>query len=198
MAEQDYGRLTRAKSRSVFGIVSTTRASLWAGKDHLLQIDNTGFSEAYKRFYFRDIQALVLCKTDTWLYRAVAYAAVASLCGLIAIIGGGPVASWFFGGMAGLFALLIAVDLMAGPTCKAYLRTAVQTEALAPLNRLRRAQKVFGILRPLITSAQEELATRRAAPESQELASPAATAGMSGPGPKRAGEVSSPPTERQL
>ena len=71
MPEVEYRRLTRARNRSRFALVATSRASLWLAKDHLLQIDTSGYTENYKRFHFRDIQALVLCKTDAWLYQAV-------------------------------------------------------------------------------------------------------------------------------
>jgi hypothetical protein len=156
MADREYRRLTRAKSRSLFGVVSTARSSLWLGKDHLLQIDASGYSESYKRFYFRDIQALVFCRTDAWLYRSVVFVALASLFALIAIFGGGPVLGWIFGVIAGLFGLFVLLELLAGPSAKAYLRTAVQTEALISLSRLRRARYVSEMLHPLIIAAQGE------------------------------------------
>jgi hypothetical protein len=157
MAEREYRRLTRTRNRSRFALVTTSRSSLWLGKDHLLVIDTSGYTEAYKRFHFRDIQALVLCRTDTWLYHAVILAAFGSLFGLIAIVGGNPVVAWIFGSLAALFGILVVVDLLLGPSSKCYIRTAVQTEQLAPLARLRRAQKVLATLRPLITGAQGEL-----------------------------------------
>jgi hypothetical protein len=157
MAEREYRRLTRTRNRSRFALVTTSRSSLWLGRDHLLVIDTSGYTETYKRFHFRDIQALVLCRTDTWLYQAVGLAAFGCLFGLIAIVGGNPVVAWVFGSLAGLFGVFVLIDLLLGPSSKCYIRTAVQTEQLAPLARLRRAQKVFATLRPLITSAQGEL-----------------------------------------
>jgi hypothetical protein len=156
MADLEYRRLTRAKSRSHFGIVSTSRSSLWLGRDHLLQIDTSGYTETYKRFHFRDIQALVLCKTDVWLYRSIAFGVLVSLFALVAIFGGGPILAWVFGILASLFALFLVLDVTAGPTAKCYLRTAVQTEPLVSLVRLRRARTVFETLRPLVTAAQAE------------------------------------------
>jgi hypothetical protein len=32
--------------------------SLWLGEDHLLCVDSNGYAETYKRFYFRDVQAI--------------------------------------------------------------------------------------------------------------------------------------------
>ena len=157
MAEREYRRLTRAKNRSLFALVSASRSSLWLGKDHVLQIDSSGYTESYKRFHFRDIQALAMCATQTWLYLAVVFAALASLFALVAIVGGGPVVGGIFGGIAGVFALCLIFDLIAGPTAKCYLRTAVQTETLFSIKRLRAARRVFEALRPLIRNAQGEL-----------------------------------------
>src|SRR5262252_7141323 len=102
MAEPEYRRLSRGRNRRRFALVTTTRSSLWLGKDHLLVIDSSGYTETYKRFHFRDIQALVLCRTDRWLYQAVILAALGCFFGLIAILGSGPV-TWVFGILAGIF-----------------------------------------------------------------------------------------------
>jgi hypothetical protein len=40
------------------GLVAHAR--LYQAPDHFLQVSSTGFSETYKRFYFRDIQAIIL------------------------------------------------------------------------------------------------------------------------------------------
>src|SRR5947208_5263032 len=63
MAEKEYKRLTRARVRSSFAVISAARSSLWLGADHLLCVDSTGYTETYKRFYFRDIQAITICRT---------------------------------------------------------------------------------------------------------------------------------------
>src|SRR5215469_16684926 len=111
MPEVEYRRLTRARNRSLIAMVSTSRTSLWLGKDHLLPIDTSGYTESYKRFHFRDIQALVLCRTDAWLYRALALAALASFFGLLPLLGGGPVVAWILGIIAAVFAFFLFLDL---------------------------------------------------------------------------------------
>src|SRR5689334_4799537 len=51
---------------------SRTFCSLWVGADHFLQIDSTGgFVEEYKRFYFKDIQALYCRKTNKGLITTI-------------------------------------------------------------------------------------------------------------------------------
>jgi len=158
MADREYHRLTRSRSRSIFGIISTSRSSLWLGKDHLLCIDTTGYNENYKRFYYRDIQALTFRKTDGWIVMAGVFALLAGGFGLIAVFGGDPIVAWVFGILAGICALVLILNLAAGPGCKCFLRTAVQTEELISLNRLRRARKALERLRPLIAEAQGVLA----------------------------------------
>ena len=190
MAEREYRRLTRAKNRSRFAVASTSRTSLWLGKDHLLQIETSGYSESYKRCHFRDIQALVLCRTDAWLYLGVGLLGVVCLFGLIAVVGGGPVVAWIFGSIAGLFGLILLLHLLAGPSSKCYLRTAVQTEQLVSLNRLRKAQKVFGMLRPLIVAAQAEPA--QPSPPLPGQDNPPVISAPPSVGP--AAEASNPPT----
>ena len=157
MAEKEYTRLTRAKSRSVFGIISTSRSSLWLGKDHLLCIDTAGFTETYKRFHYRDIQALLIRKTESWKILAAILAVIGGVFGLIAVFGGDPIVAWIFGVLAGTFLLGAILNLAAGPSCTCKLRTAVQTEELPPLVRLRRAGKTLDRLRPLVVQAQGQL-----------------------------------------
>jgi hypothetical protein len=196
MSEREYRRLTRARNRSFFAIAFSTRSSLWLGKDHLLQIDTSGYTESYKRFHFRDIQALVLGTTQTWLYLASAFGALAALCGVIAILGNGPIVAWIFGSMAGLFGLRMLFDLIAGPTTKCYLRTAVQTEGLVSVARLRQARKIFETLRPLITNAQGKLTPVGPPPAAQAQASPPVISELPRPVPEPQGEVSIPPQEQ--
>ena len=130
------------------------RTSLWLGADHLLFVESNGYTEAYKRFYFRDIQALVVQKTQK---AAIINAVLAIPLVLILPFALGTQAlglKIFLFSLAGLFALILLVNLLLGRTCRCFLRTAVQIEQLPPLDRLGRAQKVFARLRPLIAAAQ--------------------------------------------
>jgi hypothetical protein len=51
----------------------------------------------------------------------------------------------------------LVVNLAAGPTVTTYFQTAVQTEEMPPLNRLRRARRTLDQLRPLVIAAQGQL-----------------------------------------
>ena len=71
MAEREYKRLTRRGRQTTISSVSSVSSNLWLGKDHLLLVESNGYSERYKRFYFKDIQALIIRKTKVGIIRAV-------------------------------------------------------------------------------------------------------------------------------
>ncbi len=186
MAEIQYQRLTRARTRSGLGLVVPLRSSLWLSADHLLRLDSSGFTETYKRFYYRDIQAMIVRQTNHWKtlgLLCVAIAGIITLLAILARVGGSAIAAWIYGVLATCFVLVAIVTLAGGPSCTCQIRTAVQTEDLPPLNTVRRAQKALDRLRPLIVAAQGELAReeiparlqawrRTGAPASLPIASP--------------------------
>jgi hypothetical protein len=158
MAEKEYRRLTRSRSRTAFSIVSTSRASLWVGKDHLLCIDTNGYTETYKRFYFRDIQAVILRKTVEWHIISGILSLIVGGFALIALLGGNAVVAWIFGIIAGLFGLVLTFNIFSGPTCSFHMRTAVQVEHFPSISRVKVARRMMARLRPLIANAQGQLA----------------------------------------
>jgi len=146
------------KSRALFSLTTATSERLYLGVDHLLYLRNEQFSESYKRFYFRDIQALVM--TESTRRNTINIV-------LLVLAIGGSVLSWMIGaatdvmvaaylqaGFIVLFGILFAVNAGLGPTCTCYVKTAVHTHALASLMRVRTARKVFDLVNPLITAAQ--------------------------------------------
>lgn len=169
MAQKEYQRLTRSRSRAGFAVLFVARSSLWLGKDHLLRIDSGGYAENYKRFYFRDIQALFIQRTERhqWWYAILGFIAFVCFIFAVGVAPKVPMAQWSGGQIAGeavlcsvvgLCLLLCLVNFLLGPACKCFLRTAVQIEELPSLNRIRRARKALARLRPLIAAAQGELA----------------------------------------
>ncbi len=163
------------KSSGFVSLVGTTY-SLMLGDDHLLQVESDrGFSEQYRRFYFRDIQAIILRKNSRFLVGNIILGASLGL--LLAIAAAflpssfaNGASSWnrllnepaeFIGVMLlGSFAVLIVilwlVHLLRGGTCICHIQTAVQTEELPSLYRIARARRVLEQLRPLILQAQTQ------------------------------------------
>ena len=138
-----YQRLSRTSSRTGFAVAVRSRGSLWLGPDHLLCVETNGYRETYKRFYFRDIQAIIIQHTK----RRVIWNAILPT----------PLA----GGLVGLLALLsagerneVTINNILGTGCVCYLRTAVQIEQLPGLYRVPKARKVLAKIRPQIVAAQ--------------------------------------------
>jgi hypothetical protein len=182
-SQKAYRRLPGRKA----GFLSYCR--LWLGADHLLLVRTTGFSEEYKRFYFRDIQAVVIRKTKRHKIWGWMFGILFGLCAVVLIVG--------FFDMSGrsiqssdIFGLIVwgapAVACLAflylnfvfGPGCICHIRTAVQTEELSPLKRFRTARKVLESLKPSIEKAQGPLAPEllRPKPPVVLVAAPSETA----------------------
>ena len=127
--------------------------TLWQGSDHVLQIYSRLGVEDYKRFYFNDIQAIITRKTDTGKIQNFVLGALTGLFGLFAVTSGG---GWsiFNAIIAGVMLLVLIINVFKGPTCKTYLLTAVQTEKLNSLHRLKTTQPVMNRLRSLIEQVQ--------------------------------------------
>ena len=161
MAQQKYKRLTREKGAAEFSITALSRSSLWLGDDHLLLVETMGFSETYKRFFFRDIQAIVICGSRRRLILNWIWGGLLTLSALIiwaasddwrsegAIIA----ASIVFV----LFGIPLLLNNLFGPTCTCEIRTAVQTESLPSLVRTRKTRKIVNRIRPMIIAAQGQL-----------------------------------------
>jgi hypothetical protein len=157
MAAKLYRRLPGAAS----SLASYYR--LYLGPDHLLQVEFAGFSEKYRRFYYRDIQAVLVQQTPLrrslgWLLGvplllclgAWPLALAASGIDLVGVIVVVSVATATFG-------IPFVLNLAAGPTCTCHVRTAVQFERLQAIRRLRTARRLIEQLKPAILEAQPGL-----------------------------------------
>jgi len=165
MAEKEYYRLARTRARVRFAAVSAGSSSLWLGKDHLLAIESNGYTEKYKRFYYRDIQALIIQKTERYKWMNIALSVLAAAFLFPAFLSNQIVLNYLFGIVGGVFAAFLIVNVALGASSVCRLQTAVQIEELPSLSRLRRARKVLNRLRPFIEAAQgalpaEEIASR--------------------------------------
>jgi hypothetical protein len=144
------------------------KASLWEGVDHILLVSGSRFSEEYRRFYYRDIQALLVEKRPRagspgwWI--------ILSILLIIAIISTGqndPPYSWV--GLAVLsLILLVRLDLTFRRSCRCSIQTAVSREVLPSLIRRRDAENAMSRLRTRIIAEQGELPDEIPFSESEE------------------------------
>lgn len=146
------------------------RVQLWLGEDHLLLVEWDGYKEYYKRFRYADIQSLTIRKTDERFALNALLAFLLVVLILLAWLVQDPVGTGIFLGLCLIVTLVLVINSLMGPSCQCFLRTAVQTEELVCLPRVRKAQAAFQRLRPLLAAAQEPFPT---APEPAEPAPPA-------------------------
>jgi len=128
-------------------------ASLWTGADHLLSVRSARFQEQYKRFYFRDIQAIVITKVPRFLVPKRLLAAALLLIA-VAILNArvAPFAGWVYLLVGILAAGWLYISLAHSCTCRLY--TAVSREDLPSLYRMWTARKALAELERRIAQVQ--------------------------------------------
>jgi len=150
---KEYQKLPGIKKGFLIG-----KYTLWQGKDHLLHIFSRFGAEDYKRFYFSDIQAIITRKTLVGIIQNMILGGFILLfLGPAFFFDGGW--SIFYAAVSGTMFLFFLINLYKGPTCETKLLTAVQTEKLHSLNRLKTACKVMDRLQSYIQAAQGTLKT---------------------------------------
>jgi hypothetical protein len=183
MAEIKYKRLTRARARSSFAVAFMSRSSLWLGDDHLLGVDSNGYTETYKRFYFRDIQSITICATQrrvVWNWVLAILAALCfARCNFSSLLSSKPVPGTaetvvFLSFAIFVFGIPLLFNNIFGTTCACQLRTAVQIENLPSLCRVRQTRRVLDKIRPMIAAAQGELSPDEISARMRETIQPAA------------------------
>jgi hypothetical protein len=134
-------------------LIPGLRTKLYLGTDHLLLIEQFILVERYKRFYFRDIQAITATKSARWIVLGTLWGVLALLAAVFLLVHN-LVALTLGTFFAVLFGLIFVYNIVLGPTCIVRLQTAVQTHRCAPLERIRDFHKGMETIEPLIRNAQ--------------------------------------------
>jgi hypothetical protein len=129
--------------------------SLWLGPDHLLSVDAVLFQERYKRFYYKDIQGLVMSRSNRHHVWSAIWGVLALLCGLVVLFSSGD--SYVSGTFLLLFSAALIVNFALGPACKAHIQSAVQIQQLRSFKRMRSAGKAMDRIKVLVEQAQGAL-----------------------------------------
>jgi hypothetical protein len=159
----------RPLGRARKGLFRSSR--LWLGTDHLLAATSICGFESYRRYYLRDIQALLVrptaagvIKTSVLAVITLAFLVPAYLIfakarllgqdlGLPAVVVSAPAVLIL--SIPGLiFLLFTLITLARGLTCSVHLQTRPGLEPLKPLHYRRSTQRVLAELVPIITAAQ--------------------------------------------
>jgi hypothetical protein len=145
------------------------QSSLWEEDDHLLAVTAHRFRERYRRFYYREVQAIVVtrCARYSLSTRAAALGFVL-LMGCIF-----PVTRVASAVALGLCVIAWAV-VSSRFSCVCRLHTAVSAETLNSVYRIWTARKLLARLEPLIQAAQASLPPPPEGPE--PVVPPGATA----------------------
>ena len=123
--ENEYQRLP---GRSSFFLI--IRSKLYLGKDHLLRVNSNGWTENYRRFYFSDIQSVVVSLTKgqwVWVIVHLIFCALFILWLLWVENTPGRV---ILGCIALFFGVKVLTNVLAGRTCITKIQTRVGTERL--------------------------------------------------------------------
>ena len=146
------------------------RAKLWLDDTQLVQESVKSYTQEIHRFALADIQAIQFRRTPRGLiYNAVL--AVPCVVLLIALA-----ATWndrttafgdrvAFGSTAAFFAVFLLVNLLRGPTCRATLTTALGSQPLPSLSRVRAAQRALALIAGNVAAVQGALRPDEAAQE---------------------------------
>jgi hypothetical protein len=147
-AEEKYRRLPGRRR----GVGSS--ASLWMGSDHILLVKSAWFREEYKRFYLRDIQAIVVAPgARFYVSRLMLFLALAWLLPAVSIAFWQDTVkqAWGIGGLA-MGAAWLAVSMTASCRCRLY--TAVSKDDLPSLYRTWTARRFLRQVQPWIEQVQ--------------------------------------------
>lgn len=133
--------------------------TLWEGDTHLLLVTSWPSGESYRRFFFADIQAIILRPTNRRKVFNIVLGVLLLLVAtplVFALLENPDATGWrVAGGIAsGLFLLLLLVNSLRGPACTLHIQTAIQCERIPTIRRLRRARQFLARIQPLITAAQ--------------------------------------------
>jgi hypothetical protein len=161
--------------------------SLWLGADHFLSVRNLRFTEDYRRFYFRDVQAIVIRKTPRFYFPVPwLWALFASFVPLvIALVANQSVlGALLFLPPAGIVLWLAFAAIFQG--CRCHVQTAVSREEIPALVRLRHARRAVEILSAKVAEAQGALPDNWALEDSETSLAPVPAAPLSDSSPAAA------------
>lgn len=161
-------------------------ASVWLGSDHLLAVRSTRFRENYKRFYFRDIQAIAVARAPRHHLSVRAIAIALVLFWTWALVRSfWPMADQVFFTTLGLLAL-IWLQVSTRYSCRCRIYTAVSQEELPSIYRTWTARRFLAKVEPLIAAAQPPADPNQAVPAPDPAPAPPAHVPDAAPLPQAA------------
>ncbi len=145
------GRATTLRLRAQGSVL------LYLADTYLLQVQVLRLRESYLRFAYKDIQAIAICRTT----RGVAYSVTLLVVAILFLLGvlatGEPEAKYTLAAFAGVTAVLLAVELLRGTTCRCVVQTATGKHPLLSLVRMKPTRRALAMITERIAAAQGTL-----------------------------------------
>jgi hypothetical protein len=173
--------------------------SVWMGSDHLLLVKSARFREEYKRFYFRDIQAIVTARTPRFHIstRAALIGVLwGAACGPAAASGAAPRLLWFLAAIAVGLAIAWAY-ISAARSCRCRIYTAVSSDELPSVYRTWTARRFLAKVEPAVAQAQGAIEGNWAEAVEDRRIGPPAEGGIGLTMPGAAAPLAPPPPPAQ-
>lgn len=145
------------------GLISI--ATLWECETHLLLVTSWPSGESYRRFFFADIQAIIVRRTRRRLIVNCVLAALALLAAA-PLLFNPPTTSLlvFVGIVSGLGLSFLLLNSLLGPTCTMHLQTPIQCEQVPAVRRARHVRRFLARIQPRILAAQPAVSESAPAP----------------------------------
>jgi hypothetical protein len=130
--------------------------SVWLGPDHLLAVNSMRFREEYKRYYFRDIQAIVIAES-----RRFHISTRSALIGYLWLVAFAATFQFNYGppvmGGLGIALVLVWIYISATCSCTCRIHTGVSHDRLPSIYRIWTARKFLRAIESEISKVQGAL-----------------------------------------
>jgi hypothetical protein len=121
-----------------------TRASLYAGPDHLLVVHSNGYTEDYRRIFYRDIRYVVAQKSHAQLIQIILSGVMLAGLALFYLT---PMSKVLLTIFLLPFLIWLIVNLVRGATCRCSINTDVQTIELPTPRRFSKLPVLAAFLK---------------------------------------------------
>lgn len=153
--------------------------SLWMGEDHLLQVSLSACTERYRRFFFKDIQNVVITPgRERLITNVVCGIFLLGFAGLAVVTRNVEVAPYIFVVMDVVLLIAMLVNTLKGQGARVHILTAAGLTSLQAVKRMPKARRLCDQLAQEISAVQ---GTEMPTPSGPATFEPEATASDVGP-----------------
>ncbi len=155
----DFSKLNRLRVSLLHRLIKTSRSMVWLDDTHVYLVTRAALTESYCQLSLTDILGTTIMHTRSGRLGNIGLSVLA----FVALLSGASsIEQGSYGGLVGggivaaTIMLLILLNTALGPTCRCYLRTAVQNAPVAAVTRQSTARQLADELSALIRVAQVE------------------------------------------